>query len=161
MYLEQQKPQNDPTIHVYKALVLTILLYGAESSVTYHHHIDLLEQHCLCTILKIYWRDFVTNIKVLKSENISSIEALFIKTLLHWLEHISRMEDHQLPKIALYGELATGHSDRGTPLKKFKDLLKKSLTACCIDHSQLEMLTTEQVTWRHTIWQANPLFKNN
>ena len=51
--------------------------------------------------------------------------------------------------------------DRLASLKKFKDLLKKSLTACCIDHGKWEMLAANQVTWQHTVWQATSLFENN
>ena len=48
--------------------------------------------------------------------------------------------DHRLPKIVLYGELSTGHRDRGAPKKRYKDSLKKSLSTCHIDHRQWSAL---------------------
>jgi len=46
------------------------------------------------------------------------------------------MEDCCLTKIFLHGELSSGHRDRGTPKKRFKDSLKKSLKFCHIDPNQ-------------------------
>ena len=115
-------------ISVYRAVVLTTLLYGSESWVTYRHHLRLLErfhQRCLRSILNIHWSDYITNVEVLQQAGITSVEAMLMKTQLRWAGHVSRMEDHRLPKIVLYGELSTGHRDRGAPKKRYKDSLKK------------------------------------
>ena len=61
----------------YRSVVLTTLIYGSETWVTYCSHIHLLErflQRCLCTILNIHWSDFVTNVEVLEKAEITSIE---------------------------------------------------------------------------------------
>ena len=47
--------------------------------------------------------------------------TMLLKIQLHWEGYIFRMEDHHLPKVALYGELATmtqGYHWRGTMTKK-------------------------------------------
>lgn len=104
----------------------------ALSWVTYRSHLKVLErlhQHCLCAILNIHWSDYVNNTKVLELAEITSIEAMLLKTQLQWTGHISRMEDYRLPKITLYGELPSGHRNRGAPKKMYKDTLKKALIA--------------------------------
>ena len=57
-------------IRVYRAVVLTTLLYSSETWVTsYRSHLRLLKrfhQRCLRTILNIHWNDFITNIEVLE-----------------------------------------------------------------------------------------------
>ena len=131
-------------ISVYRAVVLTTLLYGSESWVTYRHYLRLLErfhQRCLRSILNIHWSDYITNVEVLQQAGITSVEAMLMKTQLRWAGHVSRMEDHRLPKIVLYGELSTGHRDRGAPKKRYKDSLKKSLSTCHIDSGQPLLLT--------------------
>ena len=151
-------------ISVYRAVVLTTLLYGSESWVTYRHHLRLLERfhhRCLRIILNIHWSDFVTNVEVLEQAVITSIEAMLLKSQLRWAGHVSRMDDHRLPKIVLYGELSTGHRDRGAPKKRFKDSLKKSLGACHIDHSQWSTLAVDRDTWRHIIHQAASSFEDS
>ena len=149
-------------IRVYRAVVLTTLLYGSESWVTYRRHLRLLErfhQRCLRIILNIHWSDYVTNVEVLEQAEITSIEAMLLKSQLRWAWHVFRMGDHRLPKIALYGELSTGHRDRGAPKKRYKDSLKKSLGACHIDHRQWSTLAAD--TWRHIISQAVSSFEDS
>jgi len=151
-------------ISVYRAVILTTLLYGSESWVTYRHHLRLLErfhQRCLRTILNIHWSDYVTNVEVLEQAEIISIEAMLLKSQLRWAGHVSRMEEHRLPKIALYGELSTGHRDRGAPKKRYKDSLKKSLGACHIDHRQWSTLAADRQAWRHTVHQAVSSFEDS
>ncbi|XP_051644275.1 uncharacterized protein LOC127471424 [Manacus candei] len=118
-------------ISVYRAIVLSTLLYGSESWVIYSHHLHLLErfhQRCLRTILNIHWSDYVTNTSVLEQAAVTSIEAMLLRTQLRWAGHISRMKDHRLPKILLYGELATGCHKRGALKRRYKDSLKQYLS---------------------------------
>ena len=57
----------------------------------------------------------------------------------------ARMEDHRIPKIVMYRELSTGHRERGAPMKRFKDGLKKTLTSLNIDHKQWCDLAADRV----------------
>ena len=86
---------------------------------------------------------------------IASIEAMLLKVQLRWAGHVSRMEDHRLPKITLYGELSTGHCDRGAPKKRYEDSLRKSLGVCRIDCGQWSALAA----WRYTVHQAVSSFE--
>ena len=158
------KPPKDPKINIYNVVVLTTLLYGTQSWAIYHCQICLLEhfhQCCLETILKIHWRDFVTNVEILKLVKISSIEVLLIKALMHWSGHIFRMDDHCLLIFMPYEQLATGPYNRGHPWRGSRIFWKQCTTANCIDHHQWAMLTADWVTWRQTAQQAKSLFKNN
>ncbi|XP_037780164.1 uncharacterized protein LOC119576558 [Penaeus monodon] len=113
-------------ISVYRAVILTTLLYCSESWVTYRHYLQLLErfhQRCLRTILNIHWSD-VTNVEVLEQVEITIIEAMLLKLQLRWAGRVSRMDEHRLPKIALYG-----HRDRGAPKKRYKDSKSSSVPA--------------------------------
>ena len=142
--------KKDTKINVYKAVVLTTLLYGAESWLTYQRHLCVIErchQHCLRTILNIHWSDFVNKFEVLEMAMVTSIEAMLLKTQLCWAGHVSKMEDHRLPKIILYGQLSTGHRDKGAPLKKYKDTLKRSLSTFNIDYCQWKTQATNRMNW--------------
>ena len=86
---------------------------------------------------------------------------MLLKTQLRWAGHVSRMDVHRLPKIVLYGELSTGHRDRGAPKKRFKDLLKKSLSDCHSDHRQWSVLAADREAWRHAVHQSVSSFENN
>ncbi|KAI8506556.1 hypothetical protein Bbelb_159830 [Branchiostoma belcheri] len=147
----QQKP-----VHIFTYLGSTITSDGKldkeidtrlskanKAWVTYRRHLRLLErfhQRCLRSILKIHWSDFLTNVEVLEKAGTCSTEAMLLKTQLRWAGHVSRMEEHRLPKIVLYGELASGHRDVGAPKKRYKDYLKSTLNACQINHRQWSTL---------------------
>lgn len=149
-------------ISVYRAVVLTTLLYGSESWVPYRLHIRLLErfhQRCLRTILGIHWSDYITNVEVLETAQISSIEATLLKTQLRWAGHVSRMDKRRLPKIVLFGELSTGDRNVGAPKKRYKDSLKKSLSLCHIDHRQWTTLAADRQAWRHTVSKSVASFE--
>lgn len=149
-------------VSVYRAVVLTTLLYGAESWVPYRRHLQLLErfhQRCLRTILSIHWSDYVTNVEVLEQAGLSSVEAMLMRAQLRWAGHVSRMEDHRLPKIVLYGELSSGNRNRGAPKKRYKDCLKKTLSACHIDHRQWSALASDRDGWRTTVHQGVSSFE--
>ena len=94
------------------------------------------------------------NFEVIEQVEITSIVAMLMKSQLRWAGHVSRMGDYSLPKMILYGELSTGHLDRGGPKKRYKNFLKKLLSTCHIDHSQWSTLAADRGTWRHIIHQA-------
>ena len=86
----------DTKLKVYRAVVLSSLLYGCETWTIYRRHLKQLErfhQHALRFILGIRWQDRVTNTEVFKRTNCISIEAMLLKSCLRWTGHVIRMED--------------------------------------------------------------------
>ena len=74
-----------------------------------------------------------------------------------WLIH--RMIFHRLQKIVLYGELSTGHRDKGAPRKRYKDTMKRYLATCNIDHHQWTTHATNRMNWRRTVYQSTTSFE--
>ena len=106
--------KKDTKINVKKVVVLTTLLYGGDSLVTYRRHLRLIEryhQHCLRAILVIHWSDFVTNIEVLEMAKVTSTEAMLLKTQLRWAVFPGwKIIAYQ--RSCYYGKLSTGHRDK-------------------------------------------------
>ena len=67
----------------------------------------------------------------------------------------------KVSKVVLYGELSTGHRDRGAPKKRYKDCLKKSLNVCHIDCQQWSDMAVDRDAWRHTVHKAASQFEEN
>ena len=77
-----QTSEEGTGISLYRAVVLTTLLYEAESWVAYHCLLPFLEpfhQLYRCSILNIHWHDFVINNKVLKQAEVNSIKTATLK----------------------------------------------------------------------------------
>ena len=115
---------------VYKAVVLPTLLYSAETYTLYRHHIRKLSQvhlRHLRQILRISWKDHISNIDMLRQANMSSIEAILNASQLRWTEHVTRMSSDRLPKAVFNGELSSGKRLRGGQRLRYKDVLKRHL----------------------------------
>lgn len=137
---------------VYRAVVLTTLLYGCESWTTYRHHIcslDRFHMRCLRHIARIRWQDKVTNTEVLERCEMTSVEAMIMKAQLRWAGHLVRMPDSRIPKQVFYSELEDGQRKQGRPKKRYRDCLKTSLTLADIDVQTWESSTGNRSEWRH------------
>ncbi|KAG8237103.1 hypothetical protein J437_LFUL015470 [Ladona fulva] len=110
---------------VFKAVVLSVLLYGNECWILYQKHVRALEksqQRRLRSILGIRWQDHISNQEVLERANCKPMETILAQNHLRWLGHVCRMTDERLPKQILYGELAQGRRNPGGQLKRYKDV---------------------------------------
>ena len=139
---------------VYRAVVLTALLYGCESWTLYRRHVKSLEQfhqRCLRRIMNIKWYNRVSNVKVLNKVKMPSIDALLLQSQLRWSGHLVRMGDDRIPKQLFYCELAEGHRQRGRPKLRFKDTLRQSLQKANIDSTHWETKAGNRSGWRRVV----------
>ena len=102
---------------------------------------------CLRRILGITWQDFVPNKNALGQVGIWSMFALLNQRFLHWLGHVSCMQDGQIPKDVLYGEFATGSTPAGRPVHHFKGVCKWDLKADNINSAGWEAVSVDHITW--------------
>ena len=143
----------DTKIAVYKATVLSSLLYGIETLTLNKKQIFRLEkfhQAHLRKIAKIKWFHKVTNYEVLARCKTSSLQSMIDKARLRWTGHVVRMKDDRIPKALLYGRLASGNPKRGNH-KTYHNSVKNTLKACGITCTRLEELASNSVNWRTTV----------
>ena len=148
---------------VYKAVVLTTLLYGCETWTLYKEDLKKLErfhQRKLRAIMNIRWQDKVSNISVLNRGCSQSIEAIIALHRLRWTGHVSRMPEESLPKRVLYSELTDGRRRIGAPCKRYKGRLKTTLKVCNIDHKDWETDAADRVLWRKRVKAGVAQFEN-
>ena len=148
-------------VAVYKAVMLTTLLYGCESWTLYRRHIAKLDQfhlRCLRKIANIKWQDKVPNTSVLQRCKMSGIEAILMGSQLRWIGHVIRMDD-RIPKQVLYSQLAHGTRSCGGQYKRYKDTLKANLKACNIPTADLEDRAMDRDGWRNECRKAVESFE--
>ena len=119
-------------IKVYRAVVLTTLLYGCETWTVYQRHVRKLNHFhttCLRKRLGIKWHDKIPDTEVLTRADLPSIYTILMQSQLRCAGHVARMSDDRLPKRLLLGELQHGKRSQGGQRKRFKDTLKASLKA--------------------------------
>ena len=93
---------------IYRAIVLSTLLYGAEVWTVYRHQVKKLHafmMRYLRSIMRITWMDKVTNKEILERTGLPSMEDLLIRKNLRWPGHLMRMSPDRLPKQIIYSQL--------------------------------------------------------
>ena len=141
----------DTKLKVYKAVVLPILLYACETWTVYQRHAKKLNHFhlsCLRKILKIRWKDKISDTEVLKKAKMQSVHTLLKLAQLRWTGHVARMPDERLPKKVLYAELQEGKRSQGGHKKRYKDILKASIKDFNIPTEAWEQAAQDRTKWR-------------
>ena len=144
-------------IQVYKAVILTTLLYGSESWTLYRKQIeqlDVFHKGCLREICGKTLRDKMANADLFTMCNTDSIESFLMKSQLRWVGHVIRMADDRIPKMLLYSQLDGGHRNVGRPLLRYKDKLKSNIAAANIDQASFELTATDRNAWRRECYNG-------
>lgn len=151
---ENNKLTTVTKVAVYRACVLSTLLYGSESWTTYsrqEHRLNSFHLRCLRRILGITWQDRVTNAEVLDRAKLPSMFTLLSQRRLRWLGHVHRMKDGRIPKDMFYGELAAGSRPKGRPTLRYKDVCKRDLKSADISVDKWEEVAADRDAWRSTV----------
>ena len=111
-YVDQHRLSNIP--FSCRAIKLTI-----EHSATCDSRINLIYLYiilysiCLRKVLRVTWKEHVPNQEILRSAELTGIEAMLNQAQLRWSGHVTRMDDSRLPKQLFHAELATGKRHKG------------------------------------------------
>eukprot|EP00745_Piridium_sociabile_P043277 TRINITY_DN8831_c0_g1_i1.p1 TRINITY_DN8831_c0_g1~~TRINITY_DN8831_c0_g1_i1.p1 ORF type:complete len:1016 (+),score=240.62 TRINITY_DN8831_c0_g1_i1:1061-4108(+) len=141
-------------VQVYKACIVSTLLYGSESwtlRARQERKLNSFHMRCLRRILNITWQDKVSNSTVLERAGTPSMFTLLKQRRMRWLGHVVRMADGRIPRDLLYGELAQGKRPTGRPHLRFKDVCKRDLKALGINLNTWEAEATDRSSWRQTV----------
>jgi hypothetical protein len=141
-------------LKVYRAVILTTLLYGSETWTTYSRHAKQLNHFhlsCLRRLLHVSWQDKIPDTEILKCAELTSIHTLLKKNQVRWTGHVIRMNDSRIPKQMMYGELCEGKRSTGGQKKRYKDTLKTSLKSLDIELQSWESLAQDRTLWRSKI----------
>ncbi len=135
---------------VYKACVLSTLLYSSETWTTHVRHekkLNSFHLRCLRRILCIQWQDKVPNTEVLECTGMS-------EKRLRWLGHVRRMGPGRIPRELLYGELAEGSRLIGRPRLRYKDICKKDMKLSDINIDTWESRAEDRSAWHFVVRQG-------
>ena len=116
-------------VAVYRAVCVSVMLYGCETWTLYRRHIKAFEAfhiRSLQSILGIRWWQKIPHTKFFVKAGITPTEHLLLQRQLRWQGHVIRMPDNRMPRWLLYGELTLGQRSVGRPKKRFIDHIKSN-----------------------------------
>ena len=125
---------------VYKACVLSVLMYGEECWTPLRKHLkrmNTFHHRCVRTVLGItnkrQWEERLSSEKVREQwGDVETITEKLMKRRLEWLGHLARMPNCRIPKMCLFGWLPKTRPPGG-PRRRWRDVAKKDLKAVKID----------------------------
>ena len=115
---------------VYRAIVMSSLLYGSESWPVHKviaHRLNSYMMRHLRLILNVKWWGLKSNQKILDQAGLDSMYDVLIQRNLRWVGHVNRMDNTRLPKQILYSQLRDGLRGVGRPRLRLKDCQEKPL----------------------------------
>lgn len=146
-----KKLKIDNKVRILKTCVFSVLLYAAETWTL--KEIDkkkllAFEMKCYRRILKITWRDMISNEVIRKRLSIEkTIIDTILKRKLGLFGHICRMNDNRLVKHVLLSKM-DGKGKRGRPCKEWLD----DITELCQRNVQdLIHLAQDRQAWKNLI----------
>nr|VZH94943.1 unnamed protein product [Spirometra erinaceieuropaei] len=121
-----------PQIRVYRASVRSVLLYGCECwdlRVEDERKLEVFDHHCLRTILRVKFTDFVSNETVpARCDNISRITQAIQERRLRWFGHVLRCPPQELSVTALdRSPLFHWRRRRGGQFKTWLDTVRQDM----------------------------------
>ena len=140
---------------VYRAAVLGVLLYGAETWVNKRDVTQKLESFydkCLHRITHITREQqrtrHITSAQVRRRAGMDeALEDMISAKRLRWLGHVSRMEDRRLPKKLLFGWLQKRRPAHGTKMR-WRDKVRKDMKKFNIKDDGWCLTAQDRRVWR-------------
>ena len=139
---------------VYRAVVLSTLLYKAETWTIHRYQVKKLHSFImrhLRAIMGVAWRNKITNVDILNRAGLPSMADILIEKGLRWLGQVHRMGTERLPRQLLYSQLCEGSRNRGRPKLRFKDVMKRNMKQKNINNNTWQQTAEDRPGWRRKI----------
>ena len=140
-------------VQIYKATVISTVLYGAEAWTCTDEDYVRLNTFNTKRLRAIVGRarDEISNAELYRMTRTQPLENQVRKYRLRWLGHVRRMDDTRLPKKILFGETQGGRKGRGRPKKNWLDCVKDDCEECGIPSDQWCNASKNRTEWQMKI----------
>ena len=147
-------------IRLYESLVISTLLYGAQSSplsVTQMKQLEAAHHNFQRRLLGITWRDKVRNEDIRKKTGSRKLEDMIKERRLRWLGHVWRMDNSRTARQATNWKLRGYKRKPGRPRKNRVDVIKRDLRQMDLTWEEAKELANYKAEWRRRVAQCSHL----
>ncbi len=139
-------------VQIYRATVLSTVLYGAESWTDKEYSRLNAFNTKLLRILTRKQRDEISIYdRLYKLTGMEPLEDTIRKYRLRWTGHVRRMDDTRLPKKILFGTVTGGKKSAGKPKKNWVDCLEEDCARANISYGSWTEKAKNRTTWQKSI----------
>ena len=138
---------------IYNSNVKSVLLYGSECWRVNQRdmaRIDAFHNGCLRRILGIFWPNKISNIQLYERTGCQSVVNEIKKRRFRWLGHVFRMDQNQIPKVAL-NWTPPGKRKRGRPKTTWRRTIQTELEEMGLPMGQAQKIAQDRSKWRKTV----------
>ena len=143
----------------YNSLVIPVAIYASEtwkSNNNLAHKLDVFHHRCLRKLLKISWRDHVTNDDVWQRSGQQKLSEIVKECHLKMLGHILRIPEERLPKHHWSGHLLEVR-ERGRPVTTWRRTIQQDLRDMGISWEESKTIAADRIKWRADVAQCSQL----
>ena len=133
-------------INMYRALVVSVLLYGSEAwaiTIADRRRLDVFDVRCQRRLLRVFWQQHVSNQSIRERTKQPTASSLLRQLRLRWFGHLHRMPS-SLPVRRVFDFNANIHGwkrPRGRPKTRWADSIKPDLNSTGLDTPNAVTLT--------------------
>ena len=143
----QRAISRETKLRIYKAAVLPVLCYGAETwtwTSSLANKLNAFDTRALRRIENIRWFDFVSNIELRRRT-----DTVLTKRRLSWFGHLLRQPDNPAKHLLRFSPLSAGwRRSPGRPRLRWEDEVKDDLLRLGTRQADIPTLAMDRANWR-------------
>ena len=148
--MRQKSIRLSTKLAIYRAAVITTLLYGAEAwntTVAEEKRLAAFHTRCLRRILGVSWYDRMTNKEVFDRTGDTSLIDYLRQKRLRWLGHVVRMSPERLPIRLLFWN-PCGRRRPGRQRMRWQDSITRDLQSSISFEEAVTAAQSDRSAWR-------------
>lgn len=151
-------------ITLFKTIVLSTAIYASETWRTTKkimHQLDVFQQRCLRKILRITYRQRITNSEILKRSQMRSLHEIVTERRVRLAGHVLRMDDQRIAKTAIRWTPPGGRRKRGRPKKTWRSTFTADLDELGLSWNQAHVRAQDRGGWRCLAARCTGMYRRN
>ena len=140
-------------INMYRALVVSVLLYGSEAwatTIADRRRLDVFDMRCQMRLLPVLWQQHISNHSIRERTKQPTASSLLRQRRLRWFGHLHRMPS-SLPARRVYDFNPNIHGwkrPRGRPKTRSPDSIKHDLNSAGLNTTNAAQMVFDQPQWK-------------
>ena len=143
-------------VRLIQSIVLSTTLYACETwkiSAKMKKKLDAFQQRCLRRVLKITFRDRVTNAEIYERTDTRQLSQMIAERRMKYAGHVMRIATERLPHTAINWK-PEGRRKRGRPRLTWRRTFLKDLEERNIDPDEAKAIAQDRGKWRQLAAQC-------
>ncbi|KAJ8402034.1 hypothetical protein AAFF_G00372690 [Aldrovandia affinis] len=145
-------------LRLYMSVVIPTATYACETwmkTASITNMLDVFHRRCLRTILKISWRDHITNAEVMRRTGVALLSDMVSDRRRRLAGHVLRLPRERPASVAMDWVPEGGKRKRGRPKKTWRHTFKEDLNEMGVSWHGARRVASDRCRWRGFVAQCS------